>query len=164
MKNRSLSILDLKLHITEDFSRYSDFEGPHKLLSFGQEEYLYIPGINLSSKNCRQYFYIKDLLKFEEIEVQREMIKRVFLETGSNKLNTKAIASVAEKTEIIKAALEEYKISINGASVLILYDTRLKEADVYFTDISYLPHELQGSDLKGLEIFLQILNQWRQNG
>lgn len=158
-KNRPLSTLDTKFTMTKDYNRYKFYPNPHKIQPIIQNMGVNIPGVNLTDKISNQYFFIKDRLKYENQEIQTSIIERIFTTRENNFVkDIRTMKHVKEKIFKLKGILEKYGVSFSASSLLVLYDNCKMQADVFFTDFSYFPNELEDEDLKGLEILLQYFD------
>jgi hypothetical protein len=161
MKNQLYSILDMKLELTEEYKRYLNYSHPHKLISYKEKFYLNIQGINLVNAQDTQYYYIKNLIKYKSLVIQKQIIRKIFYHPeDENKMDIKAIKEARDRAAQIYKYLNEYEINLMGSSVLIFYNQKLRLSKVYLVDFSYFPHKLNECDLLGLELLIKMLDEF----
>ena len=158
------SMFDVKCSVTEYTSRYTKFAHFGKLYSYGQNNYLNFQGLRIVNSFGIRRLYTKNLIKYESLEVQQEFIKEVFRlpqeEITENEVYDKGSIRklINDLTKLLKT-LEEYQINFYASSIMIYYSSYAKELKLKFLDFSYFPQKLKFGDIKGIIVFIDILNK-----
>ena len=74
-------------------------------------------------------------------------------------LDIQSIKVIKEQVKVLRSILDEYGITLESSSVLILYDEVSKQIKVKFLDFSYIPEPKYENAYLGLDIFNNILGE-----
>jgi hypothetical protein len=160
MESGEFSIIDLKILLTEDYSKYSKYDHPQKLTSNGDKYYLNIQGFRFVNEKHEQFFYSKNIVKYDNQITQKQMIRKIFTNKRREQvLDKESVIKIKNQVEELKLVLNGYGITLESSSVLIMYDALSKEIKVKFLDFSYVPEPKNEVAYLGLDLFNKMLDE-----
>lgn len=104
----------------------------------------------------RKSFYTKNLIKYDNLNTQARLIRRVFQSNQNmDSLDRESLFKLKKEILELKLTFQTYKIYHDFASVIIYYNSSLEHLDVYLIDLAYMPTRMQ----RGHEEFFDVMTK-----
>lgn len=160
LNSKGHSIFDIKCFLTEDYQRYQKFQDPDKLDSNGKKNYLNFQGLSIINPRGERVLYTKNYIKYDDLRVQRLLLEKMFaINDFDHKIDQSSVTKLRKRVRALGQVLRKYQVSFESSSLLILYDSASFKIKMKFLDFSYLPGQLQKTDLLGLDLMGELLSR-----
>ena len=104
----------------------------------------------------RKSFYTKNLVKYDNLKTQARLIRRVFQSNQNlDSLDRESLFKLKKEILELKLTFQTYQIYHDFASVIIYYNSSLKQLDVYLIDLAYMPTRME----RGHEEFFDVMTK-----